>query len=91
MTLNIVGTVIATAGVSTVLYVLILMIIFRLWPANRLYWETIVILAIGVLVAVSVTTAFREVARLDPDTTRHAIERCTDDGRCHETFREAAR
>ena len=87
---NLVASVVASAATSALIYIVCLMFLARVWPETRMRWETMVVLAAAVIISVSVTTAFREFTRLDPDTTRYMIWQCDGDEQCSETLREAA-
>ncbi len=87
---NLIATVIASSAASALIYVLCLNLMARVWPQTRLRWETIVVLAVAVIISVSVTTFFREYTRLNPDTTRYMIWQCDSDEECSATLKEAA-
>lgn len=82
---------IAVASASTVLYVLVLLILFYFWPSQRLQWETVLILALGVFVAVFVTVFARELGRLSPERITEAVKICATTPECVEALGEAVR
>ena len=88
---NLITAVVASSAVSALLYIACLTFMAKIWPSTRLQWETMVVLAAAVIISVSVTTAFREFTRLNPDTTRYMIWQCDSDEECSETLRKAAR
>ena len=88
---NLVTSVVASSATSALVYILCLMFLARVWPETKLRWETMVVLAAAVVISVSVTTAFREFTRLNPDTTRYMIWQCDGDEECSETLKKAAR
>ena len=88
---NLIASVVASTATSALLYIVCLTLMAKVWPETRLRWETIVVLAAAVIISVSVTTAFREFTRLNPDTTRFMIWQCDSDEECSETLQKAAR
>ena len=88
---NLIVSVIASSATSALLYLLCLAFLAKVWPETKLQWQTMVVLAAAVVISVSVTTAFREFTRLNPDTTRFMIWQCDSDEECSETLKKAAR